>query len=125
MATKRLTINISDKLSVAGILAKPERARACYVAAHGAGAGMEHPFMAAVSQGLYERGVATLRYQFPYMERGSKRPDPPPIAHAAVRAAVAEAEKLLPGVPLIAGGKSFGGRMTSQAQAAAALPSVS
>src|ERR1700749_1437462 len=124
MATKRLTIDISDKLSVAGILAEPERARACYVAAHGAGAGMEHPFMAAVSQGLCERGVATLRYQFPYMERGSKRPDPPPIAHAAVRAAVAEARRALPGVPLIAGGKSFGGRMTSQAQALAPLPRV-
>jgi hypothetical protein len=124
MATKRLTIDISDKLSVAGILAEPERARACYVAAHGAGAGMEHPFMAAVSQGLYERGVATVRYQFPYMERGSKRPDPAPIAHAAVRAAVGLAGRLMPSVPLIAGGKSFGARMTSQAQAEDPLPEV-
>jgi predicted alpha/beta-hydrolase family hydrolase len=124
MATKRLTIDIPDKLSIAGILVEPERACACYVVAHGAGAGMEHPFMAAVSQGLYERGVATLRYQFPYMERGSKRPDPAPIAHAAVRAAVGLAARLMPRVPLIAGGKSFGARMTSQAQAEVPLPGV-
>jgi uncharacterized protein len=92
--------------------------------AHGAGAGMRHPFLAAVAEGLAERRVATLRYQFPYMERGGKRPDPPRLAHAAVRAAVAEALRLQPGVPLIAGGKSFGGRMTSQAQAEAPLPGV-
>ena len=98
--------------------------RACYVLAHGAGAGMTHPFMAAAADGLAERGIATLRYQFLYMERGSKRPDPPKLAHAAVRAAVAEAAKRLPELPLIAGGKSFGGRMTSQAQAAAPLPGV-
>jgi len=85
---------------------------------------MKHPFMAAVTTELGERGVATLRYQFPYMERGSKRPDPPPVAHAAVRAAVSTAQQLLPDVPLIAGGKSFGGRMTSQAQAKAPLPGV-
>jgi predicted alpha/beta-hydrolase family hydrolase len=85
---------------------------------------MNHPFMAAVAAGLAERGIATLRYQFPYMERGSKRPDPPGIAHAAVRAAVTEAARRLPGAPLVAGGKSFGGRMTSQAQAAAPLPGV-
>src|ERR1700742_5026520 len=124
MATKRLTVDISDKLSVAGILVEPERARACYVVAHGAGAGMEHPFMAAVSQGLYERGVAALRYQFPYMERGSERPDPAPIAHAAVRAAGGLAGRLMPSVPLNAGGKSFGARMTSQAQAEGPLPGV-
>ena len=97
-------------------------ARACYVLAHGAGAGMKHAFMAAVATELAERGIATLRYQFPYMEKGGKRPDPPKIAHAAVRAAVAEAARLLPKLPLIAGGKSFGGRMTSQAQAASPLP---
>ncbi len=85
---------------------------------------MAHPFMAAVASGLAERHIATLRYQFPYMERGSKRPDPPKLAHAAVRAAMAEAGKRLPKLPLIAGGKSFGGRMTSQAQAAAPLPGV-
>ena len=102
----------------------PAGARACYVLAHGAGAGMAHPFMAAVADGLAARGMATLRYQFPYMERGSKRPDPPKVAHAAVRAAVAEAARLAQGLPLIAGGKSFGGRMTSQAQAASPLPGV-
>jgi uncharacterized protein len=85
---------------------------------------MAHPFMASVAQGLAERNVATLRYQFPYMERGSKRPDAPRLAHAAVRAAVAEASRLAPNLPLIAGGKSFGGRMTSQTQAASPLPGV-
>jgi uncharacterized protein len=94
------------------------------VLAHGAGAGMTHPFMGAVAQGLAARGIATLRYQFPYMERGSRRPDTPRVAHAAVRAAVTEAAQRLPGVPLLAGGKSFGGRMTSQAQAASPLPGV-
>ena len=92
--------------------------------AHGAGAGMTHPFMTAVASGLAERNIATLRYQFPYMERGSKRPDPPKLAEAAVRAAVTEALRLQPDVLLVAGGKSFGGRMTSQAQGAKPLPGV-
>jgi predicted alpha/beta-hydrolase family hydrolase len=99
----------------------PARARCCYVLAHGAGAGMAHPFMAAVADELAERSIATLRFQFHYMEQGSKRPDPPALAQAAVRAAVATAGELAPGLPLIAGGKSFGGRMTSQAQAASPL----
>jgi predicted alpha/beta-hydrolase family hydrolase len=102
----------------------PSAARACYVLAHGAGAGMTHPFMTAMAEGLAERGIATLRYQFPYMERGSKRPDAPALAQATVRAAVAETTRLAPGLPLLAGGKSFGGRMTSQAQAAAPLAGV-
>jgi hypothetical protein len=85
---------------------------------------MAHPFMAGVAAGLAERRIASLRYQFPYMERRSRRPDPPKIAHATVRAAVAEAARLLPRLALVAGGKSFGGRMTSQAQAAAPLPGV-
>lgn len=102
----------------------PPKARACYVFAHGAGAGMAHPFMAAVAEGLAERGIATLRYEFPYMERGSKRPDSPEVAHATVRAAVAEAARLVPKLPLYAGGKSFGGRMTSQAQAESPLDGV-
>ncbi len=85
---------------------------------------MKHPFLAAVAAELAQRGIATLRYQFPYMERGSKRPDPPPVAHATVRAAVSAAQTLLPGIPLVAGGKSFGGRMTSQTQAKAPLPGV-
>lgn len=100
------------------------RAFACFVFAHGAGAGMAHPFMSAVANGLAERGIATLRYQFPYMEKRAKRPDPPKVAHAAVRAAVAEARRRFPNLPLIAGGKSFGGRMTSQAQASAPLDGV-
>lgn len=109
---------------MSGLLDRPARARACYVLAHGAGAGMEHPFMTAVAAGLAQRGIATLRYQFPHMERGSKRPDPPLLAQAAVRAAVAEAQGLVPDLPLFAGGKSFGGRMTSQAQAATPLAGV-
>jgi len=119
-----VTISIDDAQRVSGLLQSPAGARACYVLAHGAGAGMAHPFMASVAQGLAERGVATLRYQFPYMERGSKRPDAPKLAQAAVRAAVAEASRLAPGLPLFAGGKSFGGRMTSLAQAASPLAGV-
>ena len=115
---------IDGDIRVSGLLLAPARPRACYVLAHGAGAGMTHPFMAAVAAGLLARDIATLRYQFPYMERGQKRPDPPALAHAAVRAAVAAAAQALPHVPLIAGGKSFGGRMTSQAQAAAPLDGV-
>ncbi len=117
-------INLDDAQRVSGLLQAPADARACYVLAHGAAAGMAHPFMASVAAGLAERGVATLRYQFSYMERGSKRPDVPELAHAAVRAAVGEAQRLAPGLPLVAGGRSFGGRMTSQAQAASPLPGV-
>jgi uncharacterized protein len=120
-AAKSVTITVSDTTRVSGLMQKPPHARACYVLAHGAGAGMDHPFMENVARGLASRGIATLRYQFPYMERGSKRPDPPPLAQATVRAAVAEAQRLLPDTALIAGGKSFGGRMTSQAQAKAPL----
>lgn len=119
-----LTIRISETETVSALLSRPVPSRACYVLAHGAGAGMNHPFMASVSTGLADRGIATLRYQFPYMERGSKRTDPPRIAHATVRAAVAMAASLMPDTPLFAGGKSFGGRMTSQAQAESALPRV-
>jgi predicted alpha/beta-hydrolase family hydrolase len=117
-------VTVNDTVRVSGLLQAPPQARACYVLAHGAGAGMTHPFMAAVATELAQRNVATLRYQFPAMERRSRRPDPPRVAQAAVRAAVAEASRLLPGLPLFAGGKSFGGRMTSQAQAAAPLPGV-
>jgi len=119
-----LTIRVTDSERVSALLQGPANARACYVLAHGAGAGMNHPFMTAVAGGLAERNIATLRYQFPYMERGSKRPDAPPLAHATVRAAVAQAARALPNLPLIAGGKSFGGRMTSQAQASAPLSGV-
>src|SRR5450755_1568871 len=111
-------------IRVSALLQSPPRPRACYVLAHGAGAGMTHPFMAAVAAELAERGIATLRYQFPYMEQRKKRPDPPKLAQATVRAAVAEAARLLPEIHLFAGGRSFGGRMTSQAQAASPLPGV-
>ena len=119
-----IAFNAGAQTRVSALLLTPPRASACFVFAHGAGAGMAHPFMAAVAAGLAERGIASLRYQFPYMERGGKRPDPPKLAHAAVRAAVAEARRQLPDVPLIAGGKSFGGRMTSQAQALVPLDGV-
>jgi uncharacterized protein len=119
-----LTITVDDAHSVSGLLLVPPRARACYILAHGAGAGMSHPFMEVVARELAERGIATLRYQFPYMEQRAKRPDPPKLAHATVRAAVTEAARTLPALSLVAGGKSFGGRMTSQAQAASALPGV-
>lgn len=110
--------------AVSALLLAPRGARTCFVFAHGAGAGMAHAFMQATARGLAERGIASLRYQFPYMERGSKRPDAPALAHATVRAAVAEAARQLPQLPLIAGGRSFGGRMTSQAQAAESLCGV-
>ena len=119
-----VTIAVDAGRQVSGLLLAPEGARACYVLAPGAGAGMRHPFMANVANELAARGVATLRYQFPYMEQGSRRPDPPALAHATVRAAVAEAKRRLLACPLVAGGKSFGGRMTSQAQAAQPLPNV-
>ncbi|MGA8096887.1 MAG: alpha/beta family hydrolase [Steroidobacteraceae bacterium] len=120
----RLTISVGADHSVSGLFDRPEAARALLVLAHGAGAGMEHPSMQAVAVGLAQRGIATLRYQFPYMERKSRRPDPPALCHATVRAAVAEATRLAPDLPLIAGGRSFGGRMTSQAQAEAPLARV-
>lgn len=122
--TQALRVPLADGGSVSALLLAPPAAIAAYVFAHGAGAGMEHPFMTALAQALASHAIATLRYQFPYMETAAKRPDPPVRAQAAVRAAVAEAARRLPGVPLIAGGKSFGGRMTSQAQAAAPLAHV-
>jgi predicted alpha/beta-hydrolase family hydrolase len=124
--TKRQAVSIAVDATtrVSGLLQMLPQASVCYVLAHGAGAGMTHPFMAAIADGLSERGIATLRYQFPYMEQGRKRPDTPDVAQATVRAAVAEASRLLPGFALVAGGKSFGGRMTSQAQATSPLPDV-
>jgi uncharacterized protein len=119
-----ISITVSDAVRVSGLVLDPPHAQGCYILAHGAGAGMNHPFMAAVAAGLARRGIATLRYQFPYMERGAKRPDPPQLTQATVRAAVAAALVLLPNQPLVAGGKSFGGRMTSQAQAKTPLEGV-
>ena len=109
---------------VSGLLLRPDDAVALYVLAHGAGAGMRHPFMRDVAERLAARGVATLRYQFPYMEAGGKRPDPPAVAHATVRAAVDAARAACPELPTFAGGKSFGGRMTSQAAADGGLEGV-
>jgi uncharacterized protein len=123
-SAQELKFAVGSAGSVSALLMRPRDARACYVFAHGAGAGMRHASMEAIATGLAERGIATLRYQFPYMEKGGKRPDPPALAQATVRAAVAEAAKACAGLPLIAGGKSFGGRMTSQAQAISALPGV-
>jgi predicted alpha/beta-hydrolase family hydrolase len=122
--SKPCKIDAGSAGRVSGLLTTLPEPQACYVFAHGAGAGMTHPFMERVAQGLAERGVATLRYQFAYMENGSKRPDPPGLAHAVVRAAVAHAAELVPGVPMFAGGKSFGGRMTSQAQSLSPMANV-
>ena len=119
-----LRLDVGDAGPVSARLIAPPGARACYVFAHGAGAGMDHPFMAALAEALAARAVATLRFQFPSMERGARRPDPPAVTHAAVRAAVAEARRRCIGVPLFAGGKSFGGRMSSQAQALAPLEGI-
>jgi predicted alpha/beta-hydrolase family hydrolase len=121
---KPVIIAVNAATRVSGLMQRPPHAKSCLVLAHGAGAGMRHAFMAAVADDLAALGIATLRYQFPFVERCAKRPDPPQLAHATVRAAVATARKLVPEMPLIAGGKSFGGRMTSQSQAADALPGV-
>ncbi len=119
-----MKIRVDDQRTVSGLLEVPERATACLVLAHGAGAGMEHPFMATVAKGLALRRIASLRFQFPSMEAGSKRPDRPQLAQATVRAAVEAATKAVKELPLFAGGKSFGGRMTSQAQAEEPLAGV-
>jgi uncharacterized protein len=124
MTAKPVTIAVDETHRVSGLLLAPKAARTCYVLAHGAGAGMTHPFMTEIADGLAQRGIATLRYQFPYMEQGGKRPDAPKLAQATVRAAVTEAARLMPKLALVAGGKSFGGRMTSQAQAEAPLAGV-
>ena len=118
-----LRIEVGDD-RVSALLIRPPDAKALYVFAHGAGVGMTHKSMVSNAEGLAARGIATVRYQFPYMEKGSKRVDPPRVAHAAVRAAVAEASRVAPDLPLFAGGRSFGGRMTSQAQAESPLPGV-
>jgi predicted alpha/beta-hydrolase family hydrolase len=121
---EKLTLAVDETRRVSALLQLPPAATACFVFAHGAGAGMDHPSMTAIATELAARSIATLRFQFPYMERGSRRPDPPRLCHATVRAAVAEAARLAPTLALIAGGRSFGGRMTSQAQAIKPLPGV-
>ncbi|MGY4466360.1 putative alpha/beta-hydrolase family hydrolase [Bradyrhizobium sp. LB9.1b] len=122
--TQELKLDIERIGTVSAILTQPDNARACYVLAHGAGAGMKHASMDKIAEGLADRGIATLRFNFPYMEKKQGRPDQPAVAHAAIRAAVKEAARLCPGLKLVAGGKSFGGRMTSQAQSKAPLPDV-
>ncbi len=124
MPTKSVTLRIDPSTEVSALWDKPRDAKVTLVLAHGAGAGMMHKHMAATAEGLTERGIAVLRFNFPYMERGSKRPDSPPIAHAAIRAAMAQGRKLAGDLPLFAGGRSFGGRMTSQAQSEEPLPNV-
>ncbi|MBB4365583.1 hypothetical protein GGD65_006649 [Bradyrhizobium sp. CIR18] len=122
--TQELKLDIENIGTVSAILTQPDGARACYVLAHGAGADMRHAFMAKTAEGLADRGIAALRFNFLYMEEKKGRPDQPAVAHSAIRAAVAEAARLCPEVPLVAGGKSFGGRMTSQAQSKAPLQGV-
>ncbi|EJN14518.1 alpha/beta hydrolase superfamily enzyme, predicted hydrolase [Bradyrhizobium sp. YR681] len=122
--TRELKLDIGRIGTVSAILTRPHNARACYVLAHGAGAGMKHASMDKIAEGLADRGIATLRFNFPYMEKKQGRPDQPAVAHAAIRAAVKEAARLCPGLKLVAGGKSFGGRMTSQAQSKTPLPDV-
>ena len=122
--SRSLKIMVDADHTVSASYLAPRGASACYIFAHGAGAGMNHPFMLEITNGLAARKIATLRYQFPYMETGSKRPDRPALAQATVLAAVRAAAKLAPRKTLIAGGKSFGGRMTSQAQATSPLPKV-
>lgn len=124
MTARARAIKLPDGSTVSALWQKPKEAKAVLVLAHGAGAGMTHKHMAATADGLEERGIATLRYNFPYMEKGSKRPDNPPVAHAAIRAAVTDAAKLAGDLPLFAGGRSFGARMTSQAQSLDPLPKV-
>jgi predicted alpha/beta-hydrolase family hydrolase len=124
MRPQPYTLTVDDTHRVSALFLLPAAARACFVMAHGAGAGMDHPSMTVLATELYALNIATLRYQFPYMERHSRRTDPPVLCHATVRAAVIEAARLAPALPLIAGGRSFGGRMTSQAQASSPLPGV-
>jgi uncharacterized protein len=119
-----IRVELGDAGDVSALLQVPPSPRTAFVFAHGAGAGMAHPFMADFAAALAARAVATLRFNFPSMDRGSRRPDTPAVAQATVRAAVDEARRRLPGIPLFAGGKSFGGRMSSQAQASAPLPQV-
>lgn len=123
MEAERIAVPVWAE-QVSALLLRPPHAKALYLFAHGAGAGMTHRSMTSNAEGLAARGIATLRYQFLYMEKGGKRPDPPRLAHQVVRAAAARAVRLAPDLPLFAGGRSFGGRMTSQAQADAPMPGV-
>jgi predicted alpha/beta-hydrolase family hydrolase len=123
-SVQSLSVRVDEFESVSALLLTPPAAKALFVFGHGAGAGMTHAFMSDLSRALFEREIGTLRYQFPFMEHGSRRPDVPKVAHAAVRAAVREAWQRMPQFPIFAGGKSFGGRMTSQAQAIEPIPGL-
>jgi uncharacterized protein len=124
MSGEPLILDLPNGETVSALWQAPPAPRAVLSLAHGAGAGMTHRHMTAIADGLEARGIATLRFQFPYMEKGGKRPDPPPVAHAAIHAAAAEAARRAGGLPLFAGGRSFGARMTSQAQALTPLEAV-
>ena len=108
------SIEVNDTESVSAEVYLPPLPKAIYVFAHGAGAGMNHAFMKELSEALADHQIATLRYNFLYMEQKKKRPDSPTVAHKAVEAAIQKAHELFPKLPLLAGGKSFGGRMTSR-----------
>ncbi|HJZ63633.1 MAG TPA: alpha/beta family hydrolase [Candidatus Acidoferrum sp.] len=123
-AREELRIEVEGGRAVSGVFVLPEKAKWILVLGHGAGAGMHHPFMSALVEELARVGMATLRYQFPYMEEKRKAPDKPAVLTATVAAAVRAAAKAVPDLPLIAGGKSMGGRMTSQAAAEGMLPEV-
>ena len=123
MEPEKIVIPVGGE-RVSGLLLRPADAKALYLFAHGAGTNMAHKSMASNAEGLAKRGIATLRYNFLYTEKGSRRPDAPRLAHAAIRAAAAVGKELAGDLPLYAGGRSFGGRMTSQAQAAEPLPGI-
>jgi predicted alpha/beta-hydrolase family hydrolase len=122
--TKTGRLEVESGVAVSTLVVTPPRPRAWYVLAHGAGAGMRHPFMESLARRLATHGIGTLRYQFPYTEQGSRRPDPEPLLTATVRAAVDAGREVAGDLPLLAGGKSMGGRMTSRAAAAEPLPGV-
>src|SRR5689334_24949184 len=115
MKSTAVKISVSDSIGkVSGEIIQPEKMKSMLVLAHGAGAGMNHPFMTALSKALAELEIGTLRFNFPFTENKKKRPDVPAVAHKAIEAAIQKAIELFPSTPLFAGGKSFGGRMTSQ-----------
>lgn len=125
MTSTSFTLTLSTGEAISAEAYTPEKTEAVYIFAHGAGAGMNHVFMKELSRELAALNIATLRYNFLYMEQKKKRPDFPAVAHKAVEAAVTKAGEIFPKVPLFAGGKSFGGRMTSQYQAAHPSASLS